>query len=218
MRRALALAAVALAAAATPAAAHVEVLPGEVARGEAVEFTVRVPVERSVDTTQVRLEFPDQVTVFSFAEPPPGWTARPVRGDDGRFSAVVWSGGRIGPDRYADFRLLGTPVETGTAVWPARQTYADGRTKPWTGPPEADGAPAAETGPTAPGPAAAVQIVEPGEEAAPATGGGVDADEDSGAAIWLGVIAIGISALALLALGYLWSTRPARLPGDEEPR
>jgi hypothetical protein len=47
--------------------------------------------------------------------------------------------------------------------------------------------------------------------AAAASGG----DDGSGAAIWLGVIAIGISALAALGVGLLWSTRPARLPEEE---
>jgi len=40
-------------------------------------------------------------------------------------------------------------------------------------------------------------------------------DDDSGAAIWLGVIAIAISALSAFGVGMLWSTRPARLPDDE---
>ncbi len=205
---------------AVPAAAHVEVLPRTVPQGEAVQFTIRVPTERDVPTTQVRVDFPSQVTVYSFAEPPPGWSMRPLRAADGRFRGVVYSGGRIGVSRYADFHLLGTPVEQGTAVWPARQRYADGQVKPWTGPPEEPGQEAApESGPTDPGPAAAVEITAPGtggEAAAPAGGGGGGDDDGSGAGIWLGVIAIGISALAALGVGMLWSTRPARLPGDDE--
>ena len=48
------------------ATAHVEVLPTSVPAGEAVEFTVRVPTERDLPTTRVSIEFPPQVTVFSF--------------------------------------------------------------------------------------------------------------------------------------------------------
>ena len=94
-------------------------------------------------------------------------------------------------------------------------------------PPEEPGEASAETGPTDPGPAAAQTILEPGQ--APATGGtggggaggagggGGSGGDDSDAAIWLGVIAIGIAALAVLATGFLWSTRPATLPaGDED--
>jgi uncharacterized protein YcnI len=217
--RAALLAAVAWLALAVPAAAHVEVLPSSVTQGEATQFTIRVPTERDVPTTQVRVDFPAQVTVFSFADPPPGWTLRPLKAPDGRFRGVVYSGGSIVASRYADFHVLGTAFESGTAVWPSRQRYADGQVKPWTGPPEEPGgAEAPETGPTDPGPAAAVQIAAPGTaapEAGAATGGGDD-DDGSGAGIWLGVIAIGISALAALGVGMLWSTRPARLPGDDE--
>jgi uncharacterized protein YcnI len=209
------LAAAAWLAGAGAAVAHVEVLPGTVPAGEASEFTIRVPTERDVPTTRVRVDFPDQVTVFSFAEPPPGWRLTPLRQTDGRFRGVVYSGGRIPVGRYADFRLLGTPFEEGLAVWPARQAYADGQVKPWTGPPELPGATEApESGPTDAGPAAAVEIGALGS----AAGGAAEAgdDDDSGTAIWLGVIAIAISLLAALAVGFLWSRRPAKLPGDRE--
>ena len=75
---------------------------------------------------------------------------------------MVYSGGSIGVDRYADFHVLGTPFESGTAVWKARQTYADGKVKPWTGPAEQPGQEAPESGPTDPGPAAVVTVLEPG--------------------------------------------------------
>ena len=213
MRRLIAAAAIALVAcAATPAVAHVDVLPSEVAQGTAVEFTVRVPTERNLPTTGVRVDFPTQITVYSFAAPPPGWTMKLLRGPDQRFRSVVYRGGSIPVNGYAQFHMLGTPFESGTALWKVRQTYADGAVKPWTGPPEKPGATVTETGPNDPGPAAAVTIAEPGQAVgAVAT---TTTTKDSGAAIWLGVIAIAISALALLALGFLWSTRPATLPKD----
>ena len=192
-----------------------DVLPREVAQGEAVQLTVRVPSERNLATTRVRVEIPPQITVYSFGPPPPGWQVLPVRGPDGRFRSIVYTGGTIPPARYADFTMLGTPFESGTAVWKVRQTYADGVVKPWTGPPEKPGDETAETGPGAPGPAAAVTVLEPGVS----VGGGAAAasgDDDSDAAIWLGVIAIGISALAMVAVGFLWSTRPATLPLDDD--
>lgn len=209
-------AAAVLLALAAPAAAHVDVLPAEVERDAAVEFTVRVPTERELATTGVRIDIPEQVTVYAFAEPPPGWTMRLVRGDDGRFRAVVYSGGRIGVRRYADFRMLGTPFGSGTAVWKARQTYADGLVKPWIASPEAAGESTPESGPSDPGPAASVAIVAPGALGTAAPARAVEEDDGSGAAIWLGVIAIAVSGLSLLALGFLWSTRPATLPGDED--
>lgn len=205
----LAAAVVILSLTAAPALAHVDVLPTRVVAGEATEFTVRVPTERPVATTAVRIDFPESVVVYSFAPPPPGWTIRPVLGGDGRFQAVEYRG-RAGPGRYVDFRMLGTPSQPGDTIWTARQTYADGKVKPWTGPPEEEGAEAPETGPTDPGPAARVSVLAEGEAVTPGGSG----DGDSGAGVWLGVIAIAISGLSLLALGFLWSTRPAKLPED----
>lgn len=214
MRRALAsVALVASLAAAAPAAAHVDVLPREVVQGEALQLTIRVPTERALPTTNVRVDFPAQITVYSFAAPPAGWRMRPLLATDGRFRGVVYSGGRIPVGQYADFNVLGTPFEAGDAVWKVRQTYSDGKVKPWTGPPQAADAVSSETGPTDPGPAALVKIAEPGQAVGPTAV--TAASDDSDAAIWLGVIAIAISALSLLALGFLWSTRPARLPGDD---
>jgi uncharacterized protein DUF1775 len=213
-----ALAACALAPAA--ALAHVEVLPDTVTVREATEFTIRVPTEGNSATTGVRVLFPPQVSAFSFAAPPPGWTLRPLLTRDGRFRGVIYSGGRIPPQRYADFRLLGTPTTTGTSRWAAYQTTANGDVKPWTGPPEKPGATSPETGPTQPGPAAAVRIVAEGTSTATATttpASGGDSDGGSDAGIWLGVIAIAIAALAALGTGLLWSSRPARLPEGDEP-
>ena len=206
-------------AAAGTAAAHVDVLPVEIVRDQATQLTIRVPNERTdADTIRVRVGIPTQVTVYSIGPTPPGWTVTPIRGANGKFATLVFSGGRIAPNRYADFTVLGTPFESGQAVWPVVQAYSDGKDKPWTGPPEKPGEESPETGPTAQGPAAAQTILEPGQ--APATGatggGGGSGDDDSDTAIWLGVIAIGISGLAVLATGFLWSTRPATLPEDDE--
>lgn len=192
-----------------------DVLPPAVPQGEAVELTLRVPSERPVATVEVEVTFPPQITVFSIGAPPAGWRVLIERGADGRLEGVRYTGGRIRPDRYADFPFLGTPFESGTAVFRTEQTYADGRVSRWTGPP-GDGA--AEPAAGASGPAAAIQIGAEGAAESEA-GGGVSGGEEegSGAAIWLGVIAIVIAAGAALLAGFLWSTRPARLPDDDGP-
>jgi uncharacterized protein YcnI len=203
---------------AAPAAAHVEVLPAQVEQGKALELTVRVPTERNLPTTAVHVQFPSQVTVYSFGEPPRGWTVKPELANDGRLRGVTFQGGTIPVGRYADFTMLATPFQTGTVLWKVLQTYQDGQVKPWTGTPVSEGGASQETGPGSPGPASQMEIVPAGTlvsgvPAASANGGG---DDDSGAGIWLGVIAIGISALAAVGVGLLWSTRPARLPEDDE--
>ena len=218
MRARIALAAlVAALAVAAPAAAHVEVLPARVEQGKSIELTVRVPTERNLPTTAVQVDFPTEVTVSSFAEPPPGWTVKPRLAVDGRYRGVTFSGGTIGVGRYEDFRMLATPFQTGAVLWKVRQTYEDGQVKPWTGTPVDQGGNAQETGPSAPGPAAEMEIVAAGAAVAGAPTAAAARDgDDSGAAIWLGVIAIGVSALAAVGVGLLWSTRPARLPEDDE--
>lgn len=215
--RRIALGAAAALVMAGPAVAHVDVLPREVPAEEPVEFTVRVPNERDVATTSVEIDFPEAVTVFSFADPPRGWTLEPKLANDGRIVGAEYRG-ELAVERFVDFSFLGTPFEVGTTMWPARQTYADGNVKPWTGQPEDGDGASIETGPTEPGPAAAVEVLASGDVAAAGTevAAGGSGDDDSDAGIWLGLIAIAIAVLAALGVGLLWSSRPARLPDDPE--
>jgi uncharacterized protein YcnI len=203
-----------------PASAHVEVLPASVTSGEATEFTIRVPNERDLPTVAVRLDIPSQMIAYSFENPPPGFTVSPRLAGDGRVAGVTWRG-RIPPGRYQDFTLLATPLEEGAATWKARQTYADGKVKPWTGPPEAPGEASSESGPTEPGAAASVEIVAAGAtppaDGGASGGGAASSDDESGAGIWLGLIGIALAIGGLVGVGLLWSTRPVDLPEDESP-
>ena len=194
--------------AAPVAMAHVEVLPSTAVKGESTEFTVRVPAEEGLTTTQVRVTFPTEVSVYAIADAP-GWSTKILKRPDGRIGGVIWSGGAIAPSHYANFTFLGTPFSTGTAVFPAWQTTSSGKVKRWTGPPEAPGAETAETGVGAPGPASAVTITETAAEAAPAGDSG-----SSGGGLWLGVIAIAASLVALAGVGLVWASRPRDLPPD----
>jgi len=209
--------AIALLALALPARAdaHVEVLPDKPLLEQEQEFVVRVPDERDIPTTAVRVVFPNGVKVSQFA-PLAGWKRRVLLTRDRRPRGVVYTGGRIAPGEYGEFRFLATPSRAGPVVWKTFQTYADGATKPWTGPPEPPGAKEEkETGPTEQGPAPATEVtavpdIVAGGASAP---GGKAVSSD--AAIWLGVIAIVIALGSALAAGFLWSTRPAALPADE---
>jgi uncharacterized protein YcnI len=190
---------------AAPATAHVVVLPQTVPEGTSTEFTLQVPTERAIPTTAVRVMFPSQVTVYSFKSPTPGFTVIPIYAPNRTIVGVTYRG-TIPVGRYATFQFLGTPFATGQTLWPSYQTYSDGRIKPWTGPPDAAGSVSPESGPTQPGPAAAVTVV--------AAGAAASARSGSDAGTWLGVIAVCIAAGAAVGVGLLWSTRPARLPGD----
>jgi uncharacterized protein YcnI len=223
VRRGAALAAAALlAVAAAPAAAHIDVLPTRVEQGQAQEFTVRVPTERELPTTGVRVDFPPEVTVYALAPPPPGWRMRERRSPDGRLAGVEYRGGSIPVGGYQDFTFLGTPFGEGETVWRSYQTYADGKVKPWTGAPEKEGDVTEESGPTAPGPASAVTVVPEGALATAAAAAPAAQDDgggDSGAAVWVSLVAVVIAVAAFLAAAFLWTTRPMRLPEDppEEP-
>lgn len=195
-----------------PALGHVDVLPSQVAAASAEKFTIRVPSERAEDTIAVGVSFPMQISVYS-VNPAAGWTARILYRPDGRTRGVIFRGGRIGEDQFQEFEVLGTPQEAGSAVWKTTQTYSDGVIKRWTGPPETPGDVAQETGPEAPGPASATEIRVAGPEVPPTGEGDGSGSSDD---YWLGLVAIGVSILAVVGVGLLWATRPARLPADDE--
>jgi uncharacterized protein YcnI len=219
MRRPLipAIAVLGLLAAAPVALGHVEVLPTTGVVEQAQEFVIRVPTERPLPTTGLQVTFPPQVTVYAFGAPPAGWRMTPIQ-RNGRYVGVRYTGGSIPVGQFRDFPLLGTPTVKGVALWKSLQTYADGKVKPWIAAPQAPGAASPESGPTDPGPAPAVTIAAAGASATapgPASTRG-SSGVHSGAAIWLGVIAIGLAALACVAVGFLWSSRPMALPDDDD--
>lgn len=195
------------------ASAHVVVLPAKPQLDEEQEFVVRVPDEENQATTAVRVVFPSTVNVSQFS-PMPGWNRKVLLTSDKRPRGVVWSGGRIEPGEYRDFRFLATPRQAGTVVWKTFQAYRSGAVKPWTGPPEKPGVEAPETGITEPGPSPATEVTAVPDVA---SGGSTATREvnSSSAGIWLGLIAIVIALGCALAVGFLWSTRPAQLPPDE---
>ncbi len=208
---------VALATAAAPAGAHVDVLPATVPQGTGMEFTMRVPNERDIPTTEVRARFPKQVTVYAFAPPPPGFTMRPTRSPDGLITGVVYRG-RIPVGGYQDFTFLGTPFETGRTVWPTNQVYADGVVKRWIGPPDEPGESSPETGPNAPGPAAGVDVVVAAPETPSASPAGDGADAgSSGAGTWMGLAGLvaGVGALGWTAVGRRRERVPAPAGGED---
>jgi len=199
------LALAALAAGATTASAHISVSPEQAVLRESTEFTITVPAEGGLTTNAVRVFFPSQVSVYAVADAP-GWTTRVLKKPDGRLRGAEWTGGLIPPNQYATFTVLGTPFEEGTSVWRSEQGLTTGKTKKWTGEPETGDEAAPETGPNAPGPAWAVQVV-----ATPTAAGG---GGSSGGAVWLGVVGIALGVLALVGVGLVWSSRPADLPPD----
>lgn len=117
--------------------AHVVVDPEEVAAGEYEKLTVTVPSEKEIPTTEVRVDVPEGFTV-SGVKPVPGWEYE-FEEEAGVVTAVTWSGGQIGPREFQEFEMQArTPDEPGDFPFGATQTYEDGSTAEWTGPPDSE--------------------------------------------------------------------------------
>jgi uncharacterized protein YcnI len=117
--------------------AHVTVAPEEVAAEDYETLTVTVPTEKEVPTTEIRVEVPDGFTV-SGVQPVPGWDYE-FEEDGGLITSVTWSGGEIGQREFQQFLISAqAPEEPGEYLWRAFQTYEDGSTVEWTGPPDAE--------------------------------------------------------------------------------
>lgn len=132
LRRALLAGAVAGLAVAAPAAAHVEVRPSAVAPDDPVLWTVLVPGEREVGTTQIKLQIPPGVLPFSF-EDQPGWERSEQRAANGALEAVTWKGEAAKDGLVALRFLASSPDRSGTIRWKTLQTYADGEVARWIG-------------------------------------------------------------------------------------
>ena len=119
------------------ALAHVTVQPEEVSGGEYEKLTVTVPSEKEIPTTEVRVDIPEGFTV-SGVKPVPGWEYE-FEEEAGVVTAVTWSGGQIGPREFQEFEMQAqTPEEPGDFSFGAIQTYEDGSTAEWTGPPDSE--------------------------------------------------------------------------------
>jgi YD repeat-containing protein len=197
--------AVAILLVAVPASAHVTVQP-KTAKVGSQEFSVRVPTEKEVPTTAVRVVFPEGFEVLRF-KPAPGWKYEVERDASGRISGVTWSGGKIGREEYEQFQFMARTRTPGTYKLDAYQTYEGNDVVGWV---EQDGkrpAPQVTIEAVAEGSAAATASADPfapGAEAehqhagaAPATAP-VLKEVTAGPATWMGGAAVVIALAALV--------------------
>ena len=114
------------------ALAHVEVSPSQVPAGATETFTIEVPTEKEIPTTEVRLELPEGFEATG-AEAPDGWQGE-VRGND-----LVWTGGEIPVANSEEFSFEATaPDEAGNFSLATIQTYEDGSVAEWAGAPDSE--------------------------------------------------------------------------------
>ena len=205
-----------------PAAAmgHVTVQPEEAPAGGFVRLDVRVPNEQdNAGTTKVEVEMPPGF-IFASYEPVPGWdvavkkrpTTEPIEAFGETYNeevgTITWTGsgpdGIIPPDAFQDFGLsVGVPDTPGEELtFKAIQTYENGEVVRWIG------------GPDSEEPAPIVTVTDAVEEhgashqdedqdAAAADDDSATSDDgdDDFASKGLGMAALGVGALGLLAGG-----------------
>ncbi len=220
MRRITITATAALALLAPAAAqAHVSVHPNEVPTGSFATLDIRVPNEsEDADTVKLAVQLPPGFADVS-TESIPGWKvkvltaklAEPVQTDDGEVTEgvrqIVWTGsgaqGRIPPGQFLSFPIsVQIPGEAGqTLTFKTLQYYDDGEVARWIGPPNSDN-PAPDVDVTAAG--GVLQDVAGGEAEAPApatTDGEASSGSDDTASKGLGIAALALGALGLIAGG-----------------
>lgn len=171
--------------------AHVTVSPDESTTNAYEKYAVRVPVEKEINTTKVKLQVPEGITIASVM-PMPAWDYKVEKDNDGLIKSVTWTAidEGIKPGEFMEFSFIGAnPSEAGEISWKALQTYEDGSVVEWVGPPDAEK------------PASVTKIAE-ANEAAPhgdnaneSTQGEDEHESTSDSNNW---IPIGISIVALL--------------------
>jgi uncharacterized protein len=128
LRKALIAASAIVLVMAPAAAAHVEVAPDSLPADSDAELTFHVPVEKNIPTVKVQIQLPTGLDEVTF-EPKPGWTRTTTK------RVVTWSGGKINPGEFDEFRMIAhVPNTPGRVlVFPALQTYSDGSVVRWIG-------------------------------------------------------------------------------------
>lgn len=144
------------------AAAHVTAQPGTATKGDYAKISFRVPSESATaGTVKLEVTLPVDHPISSVRTAPiPGWTAQitkaplnpPVQRGDTKITeaprTITWTarpGTRIGPNEFVEFDVSMGPLpeDTDQLVFPAVQTYDDGKVVSWNQPQPA-GAPEPE--------------------------------------------------------------------------
>lgn len=114
------------------ASAHAVVYPKQVGPSSYEKFSLRVPSEKEIPTTQVKVEIPEGFEV-SRVQPVAGWKYAFTKTGD-KVTAITWSGGEIAATEFQEFVFQGkTPKDAGKFAFRAYQTYKDGTVVEWTG-------------------------------------------------------------------------------------
>jgi len=209
LKSTLALIAALALAAPVGASAHVTLQPEEAAAGDFTVLDVRVPSEQEdAATTKVDVQFPPGF-IFASYQPVVGWSAqvkmeklaKPItsHGEEitEQVSQMTWTADSdkagIQPGQFQDFPIsVQIPGEAGgTLTFKALQTYDDGEVVRWIGAPESE----------RPAPQVVVTEGDEGHHGAAADSESSEADDSDSASKGLGIAALILGALGLLAGG-----------------
>jgi uncharacterized protein len=191
------------------AGAHVTLQPDEAAAGDYTVLDVRVPNERDdAATTKVAVQFPPGF-IFASYQPVAGWSVdvkmakltKPITSHGEKItdqvSQLTWTADNdkagIQAGQFQDFPVsVQIPGEAGDSLtFKALQTYEDGEVVRWIGAPDS----------AEPAPQVAVTEGSEGHHDAAADSGSSESEDSGGASKGLGIAALVLGALGLLAGG-----------------
>ncbi|MCK8487367.1 YcnI family protein [Paenibacillus sp. MBLB2552] len=115
--------------------AHVTVKPSQSAPGAWETYSLKVPVEKDINTVKVALKIPEGLA-FKQYRPLPEWIVELTTAEDGTVTAVTWTseGDGIGPGEFQQFEFVAqNPSDDAELAWDAFQYYSDGSVVEWTG-------------------------------------------------------------------------------------
>ncbi len=113
-----------------PASAHVTVKPAEAVTAGYQTFTVNVPNERGLATTEVKVVIPKNVEGATPTQKA-GWIISTEK-DGKRVNSITWAGGEISDGTRDEFTFSAKlPPEETAVQWKAYQTYSDGMIVSW---------------------------------------------------------------------------------------
>jgi uncharacterized protein YcnI len=122
------------------ASAHVTVNPGESSTDAWEKYSVRIPVEKDINTTKLELKVPKGINLVSVM-PAVNWDYEFEKDENDNITAVTWTATDegIGQNEFAEFYFIAAnPSEPGEFSWEAFQTYEDDSVVEWVGAPDAD--------------------------------------------------------------------------------
>jgi len=116
----------------SPVWAHIDIEPKATIPNRWETFILNVPTETESPTVEVQLAIPESFEVEAVGHRT-DWDIAIQRDARGFMREIVWSGGKIPPLTFEEFKLLAKAAKSpGLYEWQARQRYADDQESTWT--------------------------------------------------------------------------------------